>query len=92
VPWSSTDRDELPPPKRPWWVLGVGLGSSIYTLAGFGLLDSFWIGRQVEGPSVLHAAAAVLFGAMTLLAVVSVVYWARRPKPRPASADRWHEE
>jgi hypothetical protein len=84
--------EELPPPKRPWWVLGVGLGSSIFTLAAVGLLEPFWISQQIENPSVVHAALAVICGTLALLAVVSVVYWARRPKPRPASADRWHEE
>ena len=64
--------------RRPWWVLGPGLVSSIVLSAVFALLASFRISEYVAEAQAIDLVFAIMGLVLVVAGVVSIVYYLRR--------------
>ena len=64
--------------RRPWWVLGPGLTSSIVLSAVFALLAAFRLTEYLAEPRVLDLVFAIMGLGLVLAGIVSIVYYLRR--------------
>ena len=64
--------------RRPWWVLGPGLASSIILSAAFALLASFRVSQYVAEAQVIDLVFAIMGLVLVFAGVVSIVYYLRK--------------
>ena len=63
--------------RRPWWVLGPGLASSIVLSAVFALLASFRVSEYIADAQVVDLVFALMGVVLVIAGVVSIVYYLR---------------
>jgi len=64
--------------RRPWWIIGSGLGWSIFTTIAYtGLLVSTF-SRFTRTAVIWDALVSVLIVFLVVLGIISIVYYARR--------------
>lgn len=64
--------------RRPWWVLGPGLVSSIVLSVVFLLLASFRLSEYLSDPQAIDLVFAIMGLGLVIAGVVSIVYYARK--------------